>query len=626
MSARASQKRYWSELALLLALLLGTALRFYRLDTQSFWNDEGNTARLVERTIPLIIAGAGGDIHPPGYYLLLHGWQNLAGNSEFALRSFSALAGILTVAVTTALAQKAGGSLAALGAAFGLACQPLAVYYSQEARMYALLSLLAALTIWAAAQFLNQRRHAAFWLWLMLSLGLYTHYAYAFVILSVNLAFLGVWFSQRPLRWRMFRAWILTQLLAAVAFLPWLPHVFKAASWQPPDLNPGGALPEMIQALLAGITLPAEEAGYLLPAAGLLLLVALCQRSRDPFVKWGALLMSVLPLGLIAAGGIYRPAYLKFLLVSSAPLAVTLALPLSNSSKPTPYTFVRRIFAGLLCMACLPPQSASLHNLYFEPQYARDDYRGIAAQIAARAGVQDGIILSAPNQWEVFTYYYRGPLPVYPAPYHPTPEVADAWADRLLQAAHPRLFVLYWGAAESDPERRLEYRLAQRTYKIQERWVSNIRLAQYGTASLPEQPDRQIAAQLGAAIQLEGYSLAGESTFTAGAVVPVTLFWQSTQPPAERLKVFIHLSAVNGVPIAQTDAEPVGGLRPTTSWAAGEQVIDRHGVWLPPELPPGHYTLTAGLYRPFGERLPVTIAGESIGDTVALGELIIEAE
>ncbi len=61
-----------SHILLLAILLLATGLRFYRLDAQSFWNDEGNAARAAERSIPLILEAAAGDIHPPGYYLLLH--------------------------------------------------------------------------------------------------------------------------------------------------------------------------------------------------------------------------------------------------------------------------------------------------------------------------------------------------------------------------------------------------------------------------------------------------------------------------------------------------------------------------------------------------------------------------
>lgn len=51
-------------LFLSLALLLALALRFYRIEAQSLWYDEGNSARLVERPVRLIIEGAAGDIHP----------------------------------------------------------------------------------------------------------------------------------------------------------------------------------------------------------------------------------------------------------------------------------------------------------------------------------------------------------------------------------------------------------------------------------------------------------------------------------------------------------------------------------------------------------------------------------
>ncbi|MEJ2749013.1 MAG: hypothetical protein P8183_14080, partial [Anaerolineae bacterium] len=90
-------------MVLLAILLLATGLRFYRLDAQSFWNDEGNSARLSERSIPKLIEGTASDIHPPLYYLILRGWRELVGDSEFGLRSFSAFAGVLTVAVTIAL-------------------------------------------------------------------------------------------------------------------------------------------------------------------------------------------------------------------------------------------------------------------------------------------------------------------------------------------------------------------------------------------------------------------------------------------------------------------------------------------------------------------------------------------
>ena len=76
-------------------LALAAFLRFYLLDGQSFWNDEGNSARIAERSLQLITEGAAGDIHPPLYYYLLHFWRSVFGSSEFALRSLSAALGVL---------------------------------------------------------------------------------------------------------------------------------------------------------------------------------------------------------------------------------------------------------------------------------------------------------------------------------------------------------------------------------------------------------------------------------------------------------------------------------------------------------------------------------------------------
>jgi uncharacterized membrane protein len=155
-------------LPLLIAILilwLATGLRFLGLDAQSFWNDEGNSARLSERSLSLIIEGTASDIHPPLYYISLRGWRELLGESEFGLRSFSAFAGILTVAATLALGRlfftqrdRKAGLRFILIAAFLAAINPTLIYYSQETRMYAILALLAAVSMIFLWRWLNAER------------------------------------------------------------------------------------------------------------------------------------------------------------------------------------------------------------------------------------------------------------------------------------------------------------------------------------------------------------------------------------------------------------------------------------------------------------------------------------
>ena len=170
----------WRQLLpMLLLLAVAAGLRLYKIDAQSLWYDEGNSARIAERSVELIIAGAAGDIHPPLYYLLLKFWRALFGSGEAALRSLSAACGVLTVLLAQRTGRLLAGERAAWAAGVLTAIAPLAVYYGQEARMYALLALFAALSSWALFHMLRAQRP----LWTaLLALatagGLWTHYAY----------------------------------------------------------------------------------------------------------------------------------------------------------------------------------------------------------------------------------------------------------------------------------------------------------------------------------------------------------------------------------------------------------------------------------------------------------------
>ena len=138
-------------LLLLLILALAAGLRFYNLGSQSLWSDEGNSAALATRSLVQIAQDAAHDIHPPLYYWLLRLWTSVFGLSEFALRSLSAVLGTLLVLVIYGLGARLFNRTTGLAAAFIAAIAPFQVYYSQEARMYILVALeaaLAALLFW----------------------------------------------------------------------------------------------------------------------------------------------------------------------------------------------------------------------------------------------------------------------------------------------------------------------------------------------------------------------------------------------------------------------------------------------------------------------------------------------
>jgi len=627
------------------SVLLASFLRFYRLDAQSLWNDEGNSARIAERTLNLILEGAAGDIHPPGYYLLLHYWRALCGQSEFALRSLSVVAGLALVVFTYLLGRHLFGEASGLMAAFLGAISPFAIYYSQEARMYALLAALSAASTYLFLRLhpVSSIQHSATWdpkpkalvtYILITTVGLYTHYAFPFILLVHNTIF-GLWWlavaRRSANRWRWLTPWAGAQAAIVVLYLPWLPIALKSATgWSSAGraYELGSALLDVLRVLSAGITLPVGEATVALFGAGLLVLVGLQPRRVDRAGWFGVTsvaLYLLLPIALIFTFDLYKPAWLKFLVVVLPPFHILLAhgaenlarFAIRNGQSATRFLLPASRF--LILGIYLFTTFFSLHNLYLNPTYARDDYRQLAADVAAGLRPGDAIILNAPNQWEVFTYYYPD-QDVYPAPYRPTPDEVETFLGPLIER-YQRLFVLYWGDAESDPRRLIETWLAARTYKASDAWYGHVRLAIYGVAPLPEEPAVALDARFDVGIRLHGYAL-GDDAPSPGDVLPVTLFWEAQAPIAERYKVTVQLLDGTGQLVAQVDTEPGDGLMPTPTWQIDQVLTDRYGVPLPAGLQPGRYTLIAGLYHiGSGERVPVALDGRPAGDHIPLGSV-----
>src|SRR4029079_19768794 len=73
---------------------------------------------------------------------------------------------------------------------------------------------------------------------------------------------------------------------------------------------------------------------------------------------------------------------------------------------------VGAIVAGLL----LIPTTRSLASYFFDPAYARDDYRGLAQTVMLREEPGDAVVLTAPGQIEIFNYYYHGSSDLLPLP------------------------------------------------------------------------------------------------------------------------------------------------------------------------------------------------------------------
>jgi hypothetical protein len=178
----------WWPLAAITAL--AAVLRLATLGSQSLWYDEAFTPVHVLR------GSLGATLHnvvhsentPPLWYVLEWAVSRVLGTGASALRLLSALAGIATVPVAWAIGRELASRRAAIVTAALVASSPLLVWYSQEARAYALFVLAASLALLCFVRALREptgRRLAAFSL--SASVALLTHYFAVFLLIPMVL-------------------------------------------------------------------------------------------------------------------------------------------------------------------------------------------------------------------------------------------------------------------------------------------------------------------------------------------------------------------------------------------------------------------------------------------------------
>jgi hypothetical protein len=209
-------RRRPSSTELVVALtLLGAILRFATLNVQSIWLDESATMLLIHRGFSGMLSNLPeSQSSPPLYYILIWAWTKVFGTGPVGFRSFSALAGTLTIPVMY-LAGRQVSQRVGVWAALLTTVNPAMYYYSQEARDYGLWILLTAVAfvLWQRALQAPDGRRLALWAGASI-LAVLTHYftAFLFVPETIILA--------RRLGWRRILAPAGAVVVVGLALVP----------------------------------------------------------------------------------------------------------------------------------------------------------------------------------------------------------------------------------------------------------------------------------------------------------------------------------------------------------------------------------------------------------------------
>ncbi|MCL4396027.1 MAG: hypothetical protein M1482_14695, partial [Chloroflexi bacterium] len=127
-------------------------------------------------------------------------------------------------------------------------------------------------------------------------------------------------------------------------------------------------------------------------------------------------------------------------------------------------------------------------------------------------------------------------------------------------------------------------------------------------------------------LSLVGYNLSA-TTAKAGDTLKVTLDWQARSKMDKGYTVFVHLLDKDSKVVAQKDAQPVNGARPTTGWVSNEYIPDTYELPIKPDTAPGSYQIELGWYDakdPSFARLQVLDdTGAPAGDHVILSTPVV---
>lgn len=145
----------------LIITLVGGFLRVLLLGAKGMWLDETFSVWLANKGVADMLHWIVTiDQHPPLYYLLLHPWVALLGDTPYNARLLSALFGTAAIPIIYLIGKRIAGVAVGMAAATLLAFSPFNLYFAQETRMYTLLTFNAAVAIYALVRLLTDARAA----------------------------------------------------------------------------------------------------------------------------------------------------------------------------------------------------------------------------------------------------------------------------------------------------------------------------------------------------------------------------------------------------------------------------------------------------------------------------------
>ncbi len=622
----------------LLCCLIAFLLSAWALDARSLWGDEAFSVWASKQSAIKLMAGL--DAQPPLYHLALGAARALAGESVFAIRFISVMAGVLLVAVSAVLGQRIGGIYVSILAALLMSTSPILIYFMQEARMYSLAALMAGGAMLATVMLypLQRGRLSAVGCWLsyvLLSLAaLFTHFYTAGILLANSMA-LGV-AALRSRNPRRLVEWVIAHGVIALIFLGWFIGLQSRYAVQSAQSRPRivplwedivNNIGRGINGLIFGMRADAGTTIFALVlfVGALAGLAGYWRRGKRGealliagWIGFSMLLvlLTAAPSGLVSD---FNPRYFLFALL---PLALAaggwslwrLEIGDQISSKPqiSPIGAHRNLqspIAAIVAFIALIPALAGLSAL-FDTSWQKSRYHELVDVMRQRSRPTDGVVMVNSDQYVLMDYYGPTNLQTLNVPngdLSTAPEKVTAAVQQFMRDKGRVWLINFGWAMNLQPRSAAEQALSAAGARTYSQGFQDAALALYDLQSTGEDaPVQPRDVRFDGQIQLAGVR-ERSTAYQPGDAITLDLIWKALQKPQADYTVFMHLrKAGDGGQIAAFDGQPANGASPTSSWSAGQTITDTRAVAIPADAPAGDYDVIIGLYQyPSFDRLKI---------------------
>lgn len=423
---------------IIFTLILGLGLRLISLN-QSLWLDEATSALTTKMSLAdFFTKFMPGDFHPPLYYLLLRVWSLFFGTSEIALRSLSILFGVGTVYLVYLIGKKIINSEVGLIAGILLATSGLHIYYSQEARMYAMSTFLVALFIFSLVKIIKNESRVEYWLIFALTLALIGLTDYLPLLILAPIWIFIIIGKYKPKFWFKFVA---SHIIIAISFLILLPLFIKQFT---SGISVTSSSPAWVQVLgtfsLKDILLIPVKfaigrisfdnkfiyAGFV--CLILFIFAFLIYKSRSYFKSLQLIyLWLAVPLAIALVISLKIPVlnYFRFLFVLPA-FYLIVASGVSSFKKKKTIILLIVIFINLISTFIY------LTNMKFQ----RENWRGAVHYVESHKSQNSPVIFPANSQMEAYHYYAPS---------------AKVYGPEAMNKLHNQIWLMRYAQPISDP-------------------------------------------------------------------------------------------------------------------------------------------------------------------------------